>query len=183
MCKARRKLLCPRVQFSAKEVDKGPGREAGDKTMSPGTTPLPLWLASVFRRQEHALSERTSIVARPSPRPDLLVFEVRAKITEPDIEGMAERVQSAFDALDHIDILLLMSNFEGAELSAIADGEAMRAMTRSITHVRRYVVVGAPAWAQAMINVFGVVSPVHAKTFDLSEEALAWEWINRPGNE
>lgn len=77
-----------------------------------------------------------SIIAKESPRADLLIFEVRDKITEPDIEWMAQKVQAAFDTLDHIDILLLMTNFEGAELSAIADGEAMRAMTRSITHVR-----------------------------------------------
>jgi len=93
---------------------------------------------------------------------------------------MSARVESAFDALEHIDLLLVMSNFEGAELSAIGDGEAMRAMTRSVKHVRRYGVVGAPAWARVMIQVFDVVSPVDAKTFDLSEEANALTWINRP---
>lgn len=126
------------------------------------------------------MSGSKSIVERPSQRPDLLVFEIREKITEPDIEQMAKRVEAAFDSLKHIDLLLLMTNFEGAELSAVADGEAMRAMTRSVTHVRRYGVVGAPAWARIMIQAFDVVSPVDAKTFDLSEEASAWTWINRP---
>ena len=42
MCKARRKLLCPRVQFSAKEVGKGPGREAGGQNHEPRNNAPPI---------------------------------------------------------------------------------------------------------------------------------------------
>lgn len=127
-----------------------------------------------------AETDSDSIVARPSPRTDLLVFEIRAKISEPDISWMGGRIEKAFDTLDQVDLLLIMTDFEGADLGAALDGEAMRASARSIKHVRRYGVVGAPAWARALITVFNVVSPVDAKTFDLADEAAAWEWISRP---
>jgi hypothetical protein len=53
----------------------------------------------------------------------------------------------------------------------------MEVQARSIRHVRKYGVVGAPAFARAMIEAFGHVSPVNARTFDLSEQAAAWAWI------
>jgi hypothetical protein len=53
----------------------------------------------------------------------------------------------------------------------------MGAQARSIRHVHKYGVVGAPAWARAMIEFSDFLSPVDAKTFDLAEEAEAWAWI------
>lgn len=119
-----------------------------------------------------------AIQRRPSPRPTLLVFEIAAKIAKPDIEFMAREVDEAFDALNKIDILLILSDFEGMDAGAVFDREALGAQMRSVGHVRKYGVVGAPAWARAMIEVSDFLSPVDAKTFDLAEEAAAWAWID-----
>lgn len=43
--------------------------------------------------------------------------------------------------------------------------------------MRKYAVVGAPAWAAGMIDFFGPISPVDTKTFDLDEEQAAWAWV------
>jgi molybdopterin/thiamine biosynthesis adenylyltransferase len=102
----------------------------------------------------------SAIKRRASPRPTLLVFEISAKIAKADIEAMAKQIDAAFDAHDKVDIR-----------------EALGAQARSIRHVRKYAVVGAPAWARAMIEVSDFLSPVDAKTFDLAEEAEAWAWI------
>jgi hypothetical protein len=118
-----------------------------------------------------------SIVGRESPRPDLLAFEIRGKIPEADIEWMASVVDQAMKAHDEIDMILIMTNYQGSELGAIFDGEAMSVQARSVAHVRKYAVVGAPAWARAMIGLFGSISPVEAKTFDLADEARAWTWV------
>ena len=39
-------------------------------------------------------------------------------------------------------------------IGAVFDLEAMKAQAQSTRHVRKYAVVGAPDWAEAMINFF-----------------------------
>jgi hypothetical protein len=119
----------------------------------------------------------SAIRPRASPRPNLLVFDITAKIAKADVEKMAEAVDAAFDQFDKIDMLLILSDFEGMDIDAAFDREALAAQVRSIRHVRKYGVVGAPAWARAMIEISGVVSPVESKTFELEQEAEAWAWI------
>jgi hypothetical protein len=119
-----------------------------------------------------------SIARRDSPRPDLLIFDIRAKITEPDIEWMAAEANAAFERFDEIDMLIVMSNYDGADLGAIFDGEALGVQARAARHVRRYAVVGAPAWAEAMINLFSPLTPVEEKTFPLADEAAARRWVD-----
>ncbi len=121
-----------------------------------------------------------SVAARESGRSDLLAFEINVKIEKEDIEWMAQRVEQAFAGLDVVDMILIMRNYDGAELSAVFNSDAMKAQADSAKHVRKYAVVGAPLWAKAMINLFSPVSPVDAKTFDLDDEAQAWMWVNAP---
>lgn len=121
-----------------------------------------------------------SIQEGPAGRADLLVFEIGAKITEADIEWMAARVQNAFDRQDEIDMLIVMRNYDGVEIGAIFDAEAIKVGMRSLSHVRRYAVVGAPAWAKTMINLFSPLTPVEEKTFPLEREAEARIWIAAP---
>jgi len=125
----------------------------------------------------NATTDPKAIVQQTSPRPGLLIFEIRAKIAKKDIEWMAARVDQAFDAHKKIDLLLVMTHYDGAELGAVFDGEAAAVMTRSLAHVRRYGVVGAPGWARAMIELFKWVTPVEEKTFSLDDLEAARQWI------
>jgi hypothetical protein len=120
----------------------------------------------------------SAIRRRVSPRPTLLAFDIAGKISKADIEDMARQIDHAFDIHDRIDILLIMSDFEGLDAGAVFDREALGAQIRSIRHVRKYGVVGAPAWARAMIEFSDFLSPVEAKTFDLAQESEAWAWID-----
>ena len=119
-----------------------------------------------------------SITRRDSSRADLLIFEIRAKITKQDMEWMAAQADAAFDRLGEVDMLLVMSNYDGAELGAIFDGDALGVQARAARHVRRYAVVGAPAWAGAMINLFSPLTPVEEKTFALADEEAARAWVD-----
>ena len=120
-----------------------------------------------------------TVIRRDTPSGDLLAFEVKDRITRPDIEWMASISDEAMTTFDTIDMLIIMSNYEGADLNATFDGYAMSVQTRSLAHVRRYCVVGAPLFAKAMIGLSGAVTPVETKTFELEEEAAAWQWICR----
>jgi len=125
----------------------------------------------------------SAIKRRASPRPTLLVFDIAGKIDKSDIETMAHEVDAAFDAFEKIDMLLIIADFEGLEPGAVFDRDALGAQVRSVRHVRKYGVVGAPAWARAMIEVSDFLSPVDAKTFDLAQEAEAWAWIDAESSE
>lgn len=74
-------------------------------------------------------------------------------------------------------ISVTMPNYDGIELGAVFDSEGLAAQAKSVSHVRKYAVVGAPGWAKGMINFFGLVSSVDTKTFDLDDEAAAWAWV------
>lgn len=110
-------------------------------------------------------------------RTDLLGFEVWGKIGTDDIERMAGAVEAAFDAVDIVDIIIVMHHYDGMELAAAFDPAGMRAQARAVRHVRKYAVVGAPGWAEVMINLMSPLSPVEARTFSLNEEAEAWAWV------
>ncbi|KMO29974.1 hypothetical protein VQ02_28590 [Methylobacterium variabile] len=122
-----------------------------------------------------------SVIRRDAPRPDLIAFEIKDRITKPDIEWMSSITDAAMTAHGKIDMLLIMSNYEGSDLGARFDGYASGVMARSVAHIRKYVVVGAPMVARAMITLSGAVLPVETKTFDLSDEAAAWAYLAEAG--
>ncbi|TXM70147.1 STAS/SEC14 domain-containing protein [Methylobacterium sp. WL12] len=122
-----------------------------------------------------------SIIQRESPRADLLAFEIKDRITEPDITWMSSIADAAMKTVDRFDMLLIMSNYEGTDLGARFDGYASQVMVRSVAHIRKYVVVGAPSFARAMIKLSGTVMPVDTKTFDLADEAAAWAYLAEAG--
>lgn len=122
-----------------------------------------------------------SVIQRDAPRADLIAFEIKDKITKPDIEWMSSITDKAMKAHGKIDMLLIMSNYEGSDLGAKFDGYANEVKVRSVAHIRKYVVVGAPTFARAMIKLSGTVIPVETKTFDLAEEEQAWAYLAEAG--
>ncbi len=122
--------------------------------------------------------QQSSITRISTNRPDLYAFQVNGRIAKDDIESMALTLQAAFNAQDKVDIIIVMKHWDGIDLGAAFDAEAMKAQARANSHVRKYAVVGAPGWAEAMINMFSPLTPVEEKTFDLAEEAEAWAWVN-----
>lgn len=109
--------------------------------------------------------------------PRLYGFEVNGKIRKADVEWMARTIEPALELPGKIDIIIVMTDYEGIELGAAFDAKALTTQAKSATEVRKYAVVGAPAWAQAMINLMSPLSPVEARTFDLSHTDDAWDWV------
>lgn len=122
-------------------------------------------------------SPRGAISFARAPRPDLLVFDIHGRISRPDVEWMAGVSDAAFDRHGVIDMMLVMRPWEGEDLDAALDRMALRTQARGVRHVRRYAVVGAPAWARAMIGLSGSLSPVETRAFDLDEIDEARRWV------
>lgn len=126
------------------------------------------------------MEPRPSVRHVPEARPELVTFEVLGQLDAEDMRSMADRVGRAFEQHGNIDMLVLFRRFEGATAGAAVEPQALKVEISSVAHVRRYGVVGAPAWADAMIALGGLVTPIDARTFDRDEEAEARTWINRP---
>lgn len=122
-----------------------------------------------------------SVIRRDAPRADLLAFEVKDRITKPDIEWMSTIADEAMKTHDKIDMLIIMSNYEGSDAEAKHDAYANDVKSRSVAHIRKYVVVGAPWFARVMIALNGAIKPVDTKTYNLDEEAAAWAYLDEAG--
>ena len=110
----------------------------------------------------------------PTTRETLLAFRISGKVGKEDMHGMAEMANAAFDRHGTVDMLLIFENFAGQDAGALFDAEALKAQVRSVAKVGRYVVVGAPDSARAMIEAMDAVIPVEAMTFDKGDEEKAW---------
>jgi len=120
----------------------------------------------------------TAVELVATPRRDLLAFRLRGQITEDAVETMADAMTAAFKEFDEVDVLIILCQFEGVSGSAVFDADALGAQAQSIFNIRRYAVVGAPDWAERMIDTLKFFSPVDARTFSPDEEAKAWRWID-----
>jgi hypothetical protein len=107
-------------------------------------------------------------------RDNLLAFRITGKVTKEDMHQMAHMANAAFDRFETVDMLLIFDNFDGEETGALFDLEGIKAQFRAILNVGRYVVVGAPESARALIEGMGAMLPIKAMTFDKGEEELAW---------
>ena len=118
-----------------------------------------------------------SITQVKTSRPDLYAFRITKMVTHEDMEAMAEVMNDAFDRHeDKIDMLLIFDRYDGAESGATWSWEALQSRFKSITNIRRYVVVGAPESAEDLIVSMSRIMPVDAETHDT--EIAAWRSLD-----
>ena len=110
--------------------------------------------------------------------PQVYAFEIDGKVTAEEMEQMAETMNTAFDAQDTVDMLLIFRVYDGSEVGAGFDWASIKSRFRSLTNVGRYVVAGAPDAAADMIELMGKVIPGEAKTYALSELDAAWAAVD-----
>jgi hypothetical protein len=121
---------------------------------------------------------QNSIVQIPTNRPRLYAFEIRGEVQSEDMHEMAETMNSAFDAHDKVDMMLLFRPYDGSEIGATFDFESMKASFRSLNSVDKYVVVGAPERADSLISFMDRIIPVDAHTFEPHEVNAAWSCVD-----
>lgn len=106
-------------------------------------------------------------------RPDLYAFRIAGEVSRDDMTQMARYMNDAFDTQPgKVDMMLIFDRFEGSQVGASMSWEAIKSRFKSLGHVNRYVVVGAPDSAKEMVESLGHLLPVKAETFD--SEPAAW---------
>ena len=123
------------------------------------------------------------VVPIPTAHEHVHAFDITGDLDATGMGEMAEILNTAFDTHDgKINILLRFKDFETSDATAGTTLSAIKAQIRSLTHVGRYAVVGAPQAAETMIRFFSHIIPVDARTFAADEEQAAWEFVNAPEN-
>ncbi|MCK0150065.1 STAS/SEC14 domain-containing protein [Marivita sp. S6314] len=110
--------------------------------------------------------------------PSLYAFRISGHVDDDAAEDLAKFMNDAFDRHDEkVDMLLDLSHFAGSDWDSLLDGDVIKSRFRALSEVRRYAVIGAPDYAQRMIEVMDKIIPVEAKAFSNSEENDAWAFV------
>lgn len=120
-----------------------------------------------------------SIKRLATKHPRLLAFELTGRISQDDVEWMADVIRPYFSADRSINILLILRRYKGLDAGAVFDMKSVTTQIRSARYVAKYAVVGAPTWIETIINLFDPISPVEARTFASEDEEAAWAWAEQ----
>ena len=119
----------------------------------------------------------------PTQHAHVYAFDISARL---DAKGMAEMVETLNHAFDrHNGKINLLLRFDGLEaLSALKtlNFGVAKLKIRSLRHIARYAVVGAPTGTSKIVNVLNHFIPVESRSFAAKDETDAWIFVNAPKN-
>ena len=111
----------------------------------------------------------------PTTDPKVYAFRITGHVDEDTSEALAKFMNTTFDEHEgKVDMLLDMTFFTGSDWDSFLDSDVIASRFRSLKHVHRYAVVGAPAGAARMISMMDKVIPVEARAFEDLEAAWAF---------
>ena len=108
---------------------------------------------------------------------NVYAFRVTGHIDDDASEAMAEFMNSVFDQKDEVNMLLDLTGFTGSDWDSMLDADVIESRFRSLKHVKKYAVIGAPDRAAKMIGFMDKIIPVEAKAFDVLEAPEAWAFV------
>ncbi|MGN6582518.1 MAG: STAS/SEC14 domain-containing protein [Rhizobiaceae bacterium] len=110
-------------------------------------------------------------------RPDAFAFEVKGHLDVSDIENIYGLMEGAVQVHPKIDALLRIRDYEGIDWNAAMRDWGLLGKTHAMEHIRRYAIVGGPAWMSATLALSRPFLSIEMRHFDEAEEAEAWKWI------
>ena len=110
-------------------------------------------------------------------RDDVYAFEIDGHVSREEMDEAYRTLEEAYEKHDKINLLVRMGRYDGFDWSALFSEATYVSKFHAIRHLRRYALVGGPAWAANAISFFGPLFRMDVKHFDLDAEAEAWKWI------
>lgn len=110
-------------------------------------------------------------------RSDLCALEIVGHFTSNDLENAYGLLTAAYATHDKVDLLVRIKDYDGFDWGAVFDESTIRGKAQALRHIRNYAVVGGPGWMGAVLAVFGPLTSIKTRHFDIAEESKAWEWI------
>lgn len=137
-------------------------------------------------KREHALAWVEGRERRPRPggmrvietdTPGVLAFEIDGKVSEEDVEALAQRFDTDGAGEGPTLVIGRISRLEGFEARALFDDDLVRMKLAALSSVKKYALVGGPAWMAGWVSFADRLAKADIRHFELSDEAAAWEWI------
>lgn len=135
------------------------------------------WVADFPRDAEETAGRGIRIIEDGTD--GLLAFEIIGSVTREDAARVLEPFQRLTGRDRKIDLMVRITDFSGFDPAMLVDGEFLGSKFQAIGHVRRYAIVGAPAWMRTVANAAAAVLPFDIRTFDLDDETAARAWLRQ----
>jgi len=113
----------------------------------------------------------------PTTNPFVYAFRIESGVEAEEFARVAEITDAAMDREEPLSLLFILENFGVSDAMAGMSPKSLATQFRSLGHLERYAVVGAPAVAAGMIDAFDKVSSMEAKSFEPGEEDAAWAFV------
>lgn len=109
--------------------------------------------------------------------PFVYAFRIRSGVEAEEFSRVAEITNAAMDREERLSLLFILEGFGLSDAMAGFSPKSLGAQFRSLAHMERYAVVGAPSIAAGMIDAFDKVSSIEARSFEPGEEDAAWAFV------
>lgn len=109
--------------------------------------------------------------------PSVYAFHIDGDLSPDELAAVAELLDVAFELYEAINVLFLLNDFSIMDAVSSLSFKTLVTQARSVAHITRYAVVGAPAAASAMIEISEKAMPVEAKAFKPAETDAAWRFV------
>lgn len=109
--------------------------------------------------------------------PSVYAFHIDGDLKSEELAAVAELLDVAFELYDRINVLFLLHDFSMSDAVSSLSLKTLVTQARSVAHIHRYAVVGAPSAASAMIEISAKAMPVEARAFKPGEEDAAWRFV------
>lgn len=108
---------------------------------------------------------------------NVFAYEVDGRLRERDIKTAVQQLKPYIEREGKFNVLARMKNFNGFDLLSVFDDDLIRLKLKAPSKIARYAVVGPKPWMRNLLELAGSVIRTEIRTFDMSEEAAAWEWV------
>ena len=115
-------------------------------------------------------------------RDDVYAFEIDGHVSREEVDEVYQTLEKAYAKHEKINLLVRIGRYDGFDLSALFSDVTYAGKLHAIRHMRRYAVVGGPAWMAHVIGFFNPLFRVQVRHFELDDEAEAWTWIYGGGD-
>ena len=109
-------------------------------------------------------------------RPEMLAFELDGKITEDELELIADRFTEKRERRP-TRVIGKIVRLGGAEIKGLVDDDFVKMKIAAFSSVERYALVGGPAWLARYVSLINTFTKADLRHFPLEDEAAAWKWV------
>lgn len=107
----------------------------------------------------------------------VVAFEVDGRITEKDVDAVFAPLEGVMESDAKINVLAKFTRWDGFDPALLMDRSTMGSKFGMIGHLKRYAIVGAPAWMRGMVSAMGPMMPFEMRFFEARDEAEARSWV------